>query len=175
MARKERRSIDSMEMVIDLTPCIDMVFQMVMFFVVITDFTQKDIALLTLPWSTTGIDDEGEDEGRLIINITAPRLTTTEVKAGKENAFSKIQVKGKDYTYHELFEFLTLNGVKNPKWREKEPGKEKLSSRSVLIRCDGKQSFDYVKSILQICAHPDVAIYKIEIATAEKAPEPKGT
>ena len=44
-----------------------------------------------------------------------------------------------------------------------------MSSRALLIRCDGKQAFDYVKAILQICANPEIAIYKIEIATAEQA------
>ncbi len=173
-ARKKRKhdtSASDVEM--DMTPMIDIVFQMVMFFVIVSDFSQKDIAKLTLPWSTVGVDDEGDDESRLIINITAPRLSDTKVKKGDENVYSKIMVRGKPHDFQSLQKFLELNGVQNPKYRETDPTKKGLSNRSLLIRCDGNQSFDYVKAILQICAQPDIAIYKVEIATAEQPKDKK--
>ncbi|MEZ6196083.1 MAG: biopolymer transporter ExbD [Planctomycetota bacterium] len=150
----------------DLTPMIDVVFQMIMFFVIITDFTQKEIELLQLPWSTVGIDDEGKEKGRIIINITAPPKVQVEERKGPIDDANQIKVNGRRMTFKGLAEYLYDNGVRNPVWRE--PDNPKLSSRSVLIRCDEAQAFDYVKGVLQVCSLPDVAIYKIEIATAEE-------
>ncbi len=95
------------------------------------------------------------------------------MKKGDENVYSKIMVRGKPYDFQSLQKFLELNGVQNPKYRETDPTKKGLSNRSLLIRCDGNQSFDYVKAILQICAQPDIAIYKVEIATAEQPKDKK--
>lgn len=162
------------EVEMNMTPMIDIVFQMILFFIIITDFTQKEIALLELPWSTVGTEDEGDDPERLIINVTAPvpSSAATDPKiankwpASKRRQADKILVKNKELTFVDLYHFLQNSGVKNLKYRD--PENEKLCSRKLLIRCDGDQSFDYVKAILQICAMPDVAIYKIEIATAEE-------
>ena len=178
MANKIREhKVPDADVELDMTPMIDIVFQMILFFIIITDFSQKEIALLKLPWSTVGVDDEGEDATRLVINVTAPIPTGAsllEWSERKRGQSDKIMIKGKYVGFRELYEILQGAGVQNPKYRE--PDNEKLSSRSVLVRCDSAQAFDYVKGVLQVCASPEIAIYKIEIATAEKEhpDEPKG-
>ena len=168
MANKKREKfVSDDELGMDLTPMIDVVFQMIMFFIIITDFSQKDIALLDLPWSTVGEDDEGDDPNRLIINVTAPKTSDKGARDSK-NA-DRILVKGKSLNFAQLYSFLETNGKQNPRFRDKV--NPNLSNRSVLVRCDYQQAFDYVKAVLQICSNPEIAIYKIEIATAEKIPE----
>ena len=175
MAKKnvrDRTNVPDADIEMDMTPMIDIVFQMILFFIIITDFSQDDIALLELPWSTVGQDDEGEDESRLIINVTAPVPTNYDpVKwpEKKRKKANKILVKGKPYNFVDLYHYLEAAGVQNKKYQD--PEKPHLSNRSLLIRCDGNQAFDYVKAILQICANPNIAIYKIEIATAEQPAE----
>lgn len=172
MSSKKRREKAEAETNIDMdmTPMIDIVFQMILFFIIITDFSQKEIALLQLPWSTVGIEDLGEDPTRLVINVTAPiptGATLAQYSEKKRDQSDKIMVKGKYVGFRELFEILQQAGVQDERYREKD--NPKLSSRSVLVRCDGAQAFDFVKGVLQVCASPEIAIYKIEIATAEKA------
>ena len=164
---------------LDLTPMIDMVFQLVMFFIIVTDFSKRDIALLELPFSVVGETDEGEDPRRVIINITSPSPSQDMLDrdsnlrarwpANKLKQADKIIIREKDMTFDQVREYLYNRGAKFEKYREKE--NPTLSSTSVLIRCDGKQAFDYVRAILQICARPEVAIYKIELATAEEPPK----
>ena len=179
--KAELREDTTIEM--DMTPMIDIVFQMVMFFIIITDFTQQDIAVLELPWSTVGQTDEGDNPERQIINITAPRPSQAEIAAEPTKWNPKrvaetdqLLLNGKSVTPSQIRKFLAascgpaykpdIKTAKNP------DGKGPTVSRvPMLIRCDGAQAFDYVKLVLQICAQPDVAIYKIEIATAEKAGE----
>ncbi|MCB9831958.1 MAG: biopolymer transporter ExbD [Planctomycetes bacterium] len=172
MAKKvKEHTIPDSTVDLDMTPMIDMVFQMILFFIIITDFSQKEIALLTLPWSTVGVDDEGEDPGRLVINVTAPVPTGESWPEKKTEQADKIMIKGKYIGFRELYEILRGAGVNNPKYRD--PENPRLSTRSVLVRCDCAQAFDYVKGVLQVCASPDIAIYKIEIATAEKQHDDK--
>lgn len=172
MAKKKIRkhTVPDADIELDMTPMIDIVFQMIMFFIIITDFSQDDIALLDLPWSTAGEEDKGDDETRIIINVTAPVPTKADPKKWDKKLRSranKILVRGKEKDFVALYKYLLAAGVRNPRYQDKEH--PALSNRSLLIRCDGSQAFDYVKAILQICANPDIAIYKIEIATAEKA------
>lgn len=164
----------------DLTPMIDVVFQMIMFFIIITDFTQKDIALLELPWSTVGEEDEGLDPERIIINITAPRPSAAELQQNpkdwpprKLEQADQILVNNKPMTFMQLSEYLVANGRQNPRYRD--PQNPNLSTRSLLIRCDANQAFDLVEGVLQVCALPTVAIYKIEIATAEESTSANAT
>lgn len=164
-----------LEVKMDMTPMIDMVFQLVMFFIIAIDFSRHDIALLTLPPSTAGAEDKGEDPRRIVINVTAPRPSAAELAdpaVAKEwprarlDAANKILVRQKEFTFEQLLSYLKLRGVA----ARPDPKNPKVADVGVLIRCDGKQAFDLVKGILQICANPAVAIYKVEIATAELRP-----
>ena len=68
MARKKVMQEDSGEM--DMTPMIDIVFNLLIFFMVITDLSQKDIAELTLPIAYMASEDKDDDpDDRIILNI----------------------------------------------------------------------------------------------------------
>ena len=69
MAKKDRKRVDEYELDINLTPMIDVVFNLIIFFMVITDMTQKDLEYLVLPKADKADVDEGEDKDRIIINI----------------------------------------------------------------------------------------------------------
>ena len=165
----EHKTLD-VEVNMDMTPMIDLVFQMVMFFIIVTDFTQQDIALLELPWSTVGKEDKGEDPSRLVINITAPLPSSAAARASlapsQRKQADRIIVQGKPMTFVKLTQWLKNRGVADKRYIDEKNSRH--SSRSLLVRCDGAQAFDYVKGVLQVCALPEVAIYKVEIATSEK-------
>jgi biopolymer transport protein ExbD len=56
----------------DLTPMIDMVFQLIIFFIVVIDFTQKDLEDLEPPKVRYGAVEDKPDPERLLINVTRP-------------------------------------------------------------------------------------------------------
>ncbi len=91
---------------------------------------------------------------QLVITITAP-------------PGDQMIVDGTAMDFVGLREVLKDNGVSNVDFRDRE--RPYLSTRQVLIRCDPAQTFDYVKAILQMCAAPDVAIYKIELSSLDQA------
>lgn len=161
------------EMKMDMTPMIDMVFQLVMFFIISVDFSRQELAFLKLPHSTAGIEDKAEDPRRIVINVTAPAPTEAELKnpdiarlwpQSRIDQANRILIRNKSYTFDQLLEYLKVRGVQY----RPDPKDPTVAETSILIRCDGGQAFDLVKRIMQVCVHPNVRISKVEIATAEK-------
>ncbi|MBL8901213.1 MAG: biopolymer transporter ExbD [Planctomycetes bacterium] len=70
MSRKRDTSPGTLE--VDLTPMIDMVFQLIIFFIVVIDFTQKDLEDVEPPKVRYGAVEDKPDPERLLINITRP-------------------------------------------------------------------------------------------------------
>ena len=55
---------------LDMTPMIDIVFNLLIFFMVVTDLTQQELANLVLPLAHTAVQDKDNDvDDRVIINI----------------------------------------------------------------------------------------------------------
>jgi len=57
------------EIKIDLTPMIDIVFQLIIFFMVVTEMASKDLEDVTLPRANHAIADEDPPSDRMVINI----------------------------------------------------------------------------------------------------------
>ena len=69
MARKKKVT-DASDVELNMTPMIDVVFNLIIFFMIVTDMSQKELELLTLPKSSQAIEDSGDEkERRVIINI----------------------------------------------------------------------------------------------------------
>ena len=67
---KKKTPTDASDAEINMTPMIDVVFNLIIFFMIVTDMTQKTLENLTLPNSTEAVEDTGdESERRVVINI----------------------------------------------------------------------------------------------------------
>ncbi len=114
-------------------------------------------------------DHEYPDENQLVINITAPVPQDADPKIWteeKRKAANKMSVAGENVDFVQLYKYLETQGVKNKKYRD--PERPNLSTRRALIRCEDAQTFDYAKAILQIFASPEIAIYRIQLATPDR-------
>ncbi len=103
MARKSRFARD-LEPKPDLTPMIDIVFNLLIFFMVVTDLTQQELANLTLPLAHTSVQDKDNDEDdRIILNIDdkgqllykGKAISLDELGARLENAKRLYEVRQK--------------------------------------------------------------------------------
>ena len=68
------------DMEMDMTPMIDVVFNLIIFFMVITDMTQQDLEYLVLPRAQEAQEDPGDDPERLIINIVNPHAKANKLR-----------------------------------------------------------------------------------------------
>ena len=137
---------------IDMTPMIDVVFLLIVFFMIVVDLTQKDLVLLQLPDAEFAEEDKKPEKNRMTVNITWDA----------KSEVSEIYVKQETYTLDELKAWMY------PRARVKINPKTKFSEIPILIRCDKDAPFKMVQQVMAICADKDIQIYKVLLAAAEK-------
>jgi len=153
---------------LNLTPMIDVVFNLIIFFMLVADLSQKDIELLKLPWSTQANADTADEELRIIINVVKAGETEAERRAWKAGDPVLIKVKSREVDLKTLTQRLLVFAER--KRDEKHPMRP--SEVFALIRCDEKIRWREVQWVMQACADPDVRIYKLQFATGKP---PKGS
>jgi biopolymer transport protein ExbD len=154
----------------DLTPMIDIVFQLVIFFLVANDLTRKEVEELKLPQAIYGQEDLAqEQERRIIINILGPQRdihTGQELFPGRlPPKIPTIKVKGQTYDLQKLERFMRTQADLD---REPPGGPGAPSAIYVLIRADKGTPWQHVQYVMQVCAQPNVAIYKMQFATTKR-------
>jgi biopolymer transport protein ExbD len=140
---------------LNMTPMIDVVFNLVIFFLIVTDLTQKELENLTLPLAERAKQDQGtEEDERVIINIVE--------NESQPGTYQSI-IKKTPYTHEQLKAYLQLRADSA---RETEPPQG--SKIFVLIRADRSTPWQEVQWIMQDCADPNVRIWKLQFATRDE-------
>ena len=149
MARKRTKGT---ELEMDMTPMIDIVFQLIIFFMIVSDMSQQDLAELVLPMADMAIDDEAEP-GRMIVNI----LPNGEIEI-KRNRYGTLSNKDAE---NALRAYLLTEVQKG------ERDADNLSERSLLVRADKQTQFKEVQKVMAICGETGIQIYKVHLAAAQ--------
>jgi len=196
--QKEKTS-PTYELDVNLTPMIDVVFNLIIFFMVITDMTQQDLEYLILPKADEAEEDPGDDPERLIVNVINFDHKNNQVRIdrGEINPnLPPIMMDGRQFENLEAFRRKLrqlANPVANPL---KKLGDKTIapignlngqpiwpSDKALLVRCDSLQVFGWVQVIMQYCSFvpgreraqelaESPLIMKLEIAVAEKEDNP---
>ncbi|GJM22279.1 MAG: biopolymer transport protein ExbD [Planctomycetota bacterium] len=152
MGRKKQSA--GTEVAMDMTPMIDVVFLMIIFFMIVSDMSQQDLAELVLPKAEMAQDDETE-EGRMIINIV--KDGSLEIKRVGYQSLD-------DPTAQTAVRGYLANAVA---LGERDPDNPQFSARSLLVRADKETKFKEVQKLMRIAAEPGIYIYKIDLAAAQ--------
>lgn len=147
------------EMEMNMTPMIDVVFLLIIFFMVITDMTQQDLEDLQLPVAMNAIPDKPDPkEFRPIVNIKID---------------GSMWVKRRVYfdpeqpdDYQQVRDFLSdvANRMKK---------KDDLPDEPLLIRADENTPFKEVQKLMEQCGRKGIQIWKIQLGAAEASDEVK--
>jgi biopolymer transport protein ExbD len=157
----------------DMTPMIDCVFLLMIFFVLVIDLSQKDLEDLILPKAIHVEEDKNPPKVRPIINIMQDG---TVMHKG-----SAYYVPDRDKeNYKPMLEILT-SWKNNPnmdlKGETKVMGKGRkiwLCDDPVLIRADKWTEWHYVGKFMMACSQSkDCAFWKLELAMSEEDKELK--
>jgi biopolymer transport protein ExbD len=152
------------EIKMDMTPMIDCVFQLILFFMLITDMTQKELEELVLPPAKAAIEDKPiPGVVRPIVNIIADGriLVKRELLFDPEN----------DDGYKALSEYLSDMAFKMPKepFDKENPAGPKVPANPLLIRADQSTPFHYIQKVMEICGRKGIQIWKVELAATDEA------
>ena len=148
------------EMEMDMTPMIDVVFLLIIFFMIITDLTQQDLEALQLPQARSSVEDKPDPKVvRPILNIP---ISGRMVYKGEP--LYEPEVHGDDMT--QLERFLSTQAKLMP-LKMDEMLKVKLPDNPLMIRADRNTDFKYIQRIMEICGKDGIRIWKLELAAAE--------
>jgi biopolymer transport protein ExbD len=159
--------------VLNMTPMIDIVFNLVTFFMLTLDMSQKELAVLDLPRANNGVEDKepstiqgvsDDDKHRFVVNIQAD---------------GSLYFKGKSWplegaTVTPEQQTITLDNLRKElralvRTVPREP--EGASKAMVLVRGDRTTKWRYVQWIMQVCADPQIKIYKMHFGVEHKVEE----
>jgi biopolymer transport protein ExbD len=122
----------------DLTPMIDMVFQLIIFFMVVSDFASIDHENVVPPKAIMANDDDKPDPDRMIMVSVLPD--------------GKIKIMGKEYDKDTLTKYVGVEAqvagtIPNPD----DPGKQ-VSKLRVVIRADRNVDYEHVQKVFEACS-----------------------
>ncbi len=155
---------------IDMTPLIDIVFLLILFFILTTQITVQ-IEEVALPVAL-----EGEEQETSNPNVVQPLLISVVrdpqgLAKNRGERAGLLRFNGDTLTEKELTEKLRREAVYDaaprPRGRgrgyETSPGGQKLSKLSVRVRSDRGVRAEFTRHIFQACAQ--AGIYKIKVST----------
>ncbi len=153
----------------DMTPMIDCVFLLMIFFVLVIDLSQKELEDLILPKAQYTVPDDAPPDVRPIINITQDGLMIYRKNTYYDPAVNS-EESAKDHIHNLLIEWKNTV-VKNQNYDAKL--KATLVEDPVLIRADKWTEWHWVGVFMTACSQPDAAFYKLELALSDKDKEAK--
>ncbi len=157
----------------DMTPMIDCVFLLMIFFVLVIDLSQKNLEDLILPKAQFIEPDEKPSANRPVINVLQNGTVVYEQKVRYDPA-----VHGKNYApIREMLLEIRKKGLDRGTLKfvdEVIAGKTvKLIDDPILVRADKWTEWHYVGEVMKQCSMPDVAFWKVELALSEQDKEEK--
>jgi biopolymer transport protein ExbD len=169
--RKSLKKVQE-ELQMDMTPMIDCVFLLMIFFVLVIDLSQKDLEDLILPKAQYAVPDDKPPEVRPIVNIT---------QSGKviyqKTPYYDPELNGEDYSVINNLLFYWRDYVVQKSQIKKETVGGGMTMTviddPVLIRADKWTEWHYVGKFMTACTHKDAAFWKLELALSEEDKEEK--
>ena len=141
MAKRKRvKPPEDEHMGFNMTPMIDIVFQLLVFFMLVLDMSKHVLEPLILPYASKAIKEKHQDPQTLILNILIN---------------GTIKINGEVYWRPEFGDNIdTLIAVFDNRRRQREyqevPGNDNWVSYPVLLRADRSTPFEHLQKILMV-------------------------
>jgi len=151
----------------DMTPMIDCVFLLMIFFVLIIDLSQQNLEDLILPRAKYQEPDETPSENRPVINLLQTGAVYYKGKVQYDPA-----VNGTDYSGIMKMLKLIKQTTELKTSHENIGGRDvELVDEPILLRADKWTEWHYVGEVMKQCSQPEAAFWMVELAMSEKDKE----
>ena len=153
----------------DMTPMIDCVFLLMIFFVLVIDLSQQDLEDLILPKAEYITPDDDPPDVRPIINVVQDGRVIYKGKVWFDpdegpKSFEKML---------KLLLWFKDNVVQDTEDKVIGGKTVKLVNDPVLIRADKWTEWHWIGKLMEQCGKPDAAFWKLELALSEEDKELK--
>lgn len=154
---------------VDMTPMIDCVFLLMIFFVLVIDLSQQNLEDLILPEAKYQQPDDKPPDIRPIINILQNGMIIYKGKPWYDPMRD-----GTNYTgIQDLLQYFKQSIKLNTEPKTVGATTINLVNDPVLIRADKWTEWHYVGEVMKQCSQPKAAFWKLELAMSEKDKENK--
>ena len=151
----------------DMTPMIDCVFLLMIFFVLVIDLSQKNLEDLILPRAEFQEPDESPPQSRPIINVLQ---NGTVVYGGQ--VFFDPTIHGKNYKkIKQLLIDIRTKGLLTKQLHIVDKDGIQVIDEPILIRADKWTEWHYVGEIMKQCSQPEIAFWKVQLALSDQDKE----
>lgn len=156
----------------DMTPMIDCVFLLMIFFVLVIDLSQQNLEDLILPKAQYQQPDDQPDQNRPIINL----LQTGAVFYKGKPQYDPLDPERNNVKAIEEMLLVIKQAGKTNNTLEIETvdlgtGPIELVNTPILLRADKWTEWHYVGEVMKQCSQPKAAFWKVELAMSEKDKE----
>jgi biopolymer transport protein ExbD len=164
------------ETTLNMTPMIDIVFQLVVFFMLTLDMSSKDYIPLTLPFAHHAVEDKDDPSDpiqnlKVVVNVLPNGKI---VLKGKEYAMTQDDMKGSMEglkALHRELVLATQPDPDHPNIREED----QHSKVAIQVHGDRAALWRYVQWIIATASSPQVKMYKIYFSVKQPQEEAAGT
>ena len=130
----------------NMTPMIDVTFQLIIFFILVTDFSQAQIEKLTLPQAKSVIKTNFADATLMVVNI----LKDGTMKINGKMIYDARNMRAPEQermAFTKLEEMFNTRRM-NPKYIEPGPGQ--FAKYFMYVRADRSTDFEHVQRLLMM-------------------------
>ena len=162
---------------LNMTPMVDIVFLLIIFFMIITDLSQQDLEELKLPMAEAAVEDKPDPNVvRPVINI----LPTGRMVVKGDTIFAPENQEKNDMKAVELYLFdqrtKMMRGERGKGWDyfDIENGEgPKLPDNPLLLRADQNTPFKHIQKVMELCGKSEIASWRLELAAAQPEADDK--
>lgn len=133
--RATRNIVPPKDTSMQMTSFIDIVFLLVIFFMVVTDMSQMEAEQMTLPLAYKAVEDKNAPRERITVNVTRE---------------GKYRVMGEEYSPQKLESFLISSAAKTGK------DADGFMRQAVKIRADADVAYKYVQKVMLSCMKAEI-------------------
>jgi biopolymer transport protein ExbD len=160
----------------NLIPMVDIMFLLLLFFMLGADMGHRELEVVKLPLASTVKEDKDDSdiETRLTINVF--HLYPPEVVCGaydrgeicREKKHWRIAMKGTQYVEQTL-NLLVKKLQRHADTEGHDPTRPKISEKKLMVRADASAPYGLVQMVLRSAVK--AGMYKIECGAARPTPE----
>ena len=166
MATRRALQAAQEEMRLDMTPMIDCVFLLMIFFVLVIDLGQKDLEDLILPKAEFSLPDEAPPTQRPVVNV---------MQDGRIKFRGSLKFDPHDPSLHgperlaELMRLFRDHFARRENVHRQTTGQGEVTviDEPVLIRADKWTQWQHVARLFEGALTPDASFWKLELALSD--------
>jgi biopolymer transport protein ExbD len=168
MTKKMKKLVIKEDLIVNLVPMVDIMFLLLLFFMLGADMTQREQAELVLPTaSEIKENDKVKTDEPTTVNIQ--HVSAGQVAINSSGGFCRekdwaVVIRGRQVPREVLKDQLKAEADETPEKDVDPQAGVRLSARKIIIRADRAAPYGDVNKIIEICGL--IGVYKVEVGAA---------